>query len=64
VPDPFLDAAARLELTQSLERNSLTLEDEQAEVVRSGFTISPFKGEIVNAGGDVHIDIPPQVLTA
>ena len=62
VPDPFVDAAARLELTQSLERNSITLEDEQAEVVRSGVTISQFKGEIVDAGGDVHIHIPPQVL--
>ena len=64
VPDPFVDAAALLELTQSLEGNSITLEDEQDVVVRSGFTISPFKGEIVNEGGDVHIDIPPQVSTA
>ena len=63
MPDPFVDAAARLELTQSLERNSITLEDEQAEVVRSGVTISQFKGEIVDAGGDVHIHVPPQVLT-
>jgi class 3 adenylate cyclase len=64
VLDPFLDPAVRLELTQSLERNSITLEDEQAEVVSSGFTISSFKDKIVNEGGDVHIHIPPQVLTA
>ena len=51
VPDPFVDAAALLELAQSLERNSMTLEDEQAEVDSSGFTILPFKGEIVNEGG-------------
>jgi class 3 adenylate cyclase len=47
VPDPFVNAAARLELTRSLERNSITLEDEQTEVVSSGFTISPVKGGIV-----------------
>jgi class 3 adenylate cyclase len=64
VPDLFVDAAARLELTQSLERSSITLEDEQPEVVSSGFKISPFKGKIVNEGGDVRIDIPSQVLTA
>jgi hypothetical protein len=29
----------------------MTLEDEQAEVDSSGFTILPFKGEIVNEGG-------------
>jgi class 3 adenylate cyclase len=45
VPDPFVDAAAQL--TQSLEGNSITLEDEKAAVVSSGFTISPFKGESV-----------------
>ena len=45
VPDPFVDAAAQL--TQSLEGNSITLEDEEAAVVSSGFTISPFKGESV-----------------
>ena len=36
VPDPFVDAAALLELTQSLDGNSITLEDEQAAVVSSG----------------------------
>jgi guanylate cyclase len=48
VPDPFVP---RIELTQSLERNSITLEDEQAEVVSSGFPISPFEGEIVTEVG-------------
>jgi class 3 adenylate cyclase len=43
VPDPFVDAA----VTQSLEGNSITLEDVEAVVDSSGFTISPFKGEIV-----------------
>ena len=56
VPDPFVDAAA---LVESLEGNSIVLENEKAFIVSAGS--SGLKGEIVNEGGDVHIAIQPQV---
>jgi class 3 adenylate cyclase len=56
VSDPFVDAAA---LVESLEGNSIALEDEKAAVVSA--VSSGLKGEIVNEGGDVHIAIQPQV---